>query len=100
MESSRKQHSADVIIGIGVGPGPNNIGRFTIPKNRRGEVGISIPYIRLNNGRFMIIPEAIYSSLKEIKDKREFSEGDIYMMIKEHEAMMAKAKEIANNIKV
>lgn len=95
-ESSRKQHSVDSVIGIGCGPGPNHIGKFTIPKNRRGEVGVVQPYIRLNNGRFIPIPDQVYNKIKGISDKRMFSEGDINAMIAEEKAIMAKAKEIVD----
>jgi hypothetical protein len=95
-ESSRKQHSVDAVIGISAGPGPNHIGKFTIPKNRRGEVGIVQPYVRLNNGRFITIPDSVYNKIKGIHEKRVFSEGDINAMIAEEEALMAKAKEIVN----
>lgn len=96
MESSRKQHAVDSVIGISKGPGPNHIGKFTIPKNRRGEVGVVQPYIRLNNGRFIPIPDQVYNKIKGISDKRMFSEGDINAMIAEEKAIMAKAKEIVD----
>lgn len=81
-ESARKVHSADVIITIGrVITSRNHLGIMKIAKNRRGEEGVAQPYIRLNNGRFIPLPDEVYENLKQIKDKRMFSEGDINQLI-------------------
>lgn len=83
-ESSRKVHSTDVLITISKGGlryNPNHLGRMKIPKNRRGEEGIEVPYIRLNNGRFKIITENIYAQLIQIEGKRYFTDADINLLI-------------------
>lgn len=82
-ESSRKQHNVDCAISLsrgGMKYNPNHLGRMKITKNRRGEEGIEAPYIRLNNGRFRIVSETLYSKLKGISEKRNFSDGDINAM--------------------
>jgi hypothetical protein len=83
-ESSRKQHNVDVMITISRGlPGynPNHIGRMKIAKNRRGEEGTEVPYIRLNNGRFRILTETVYSIIKGISEKRNYTDDDINKLL-------------------
>lgn len=84
-ESSRKQHSADMIITGGrVVGNPNHLGTFKIAKNRRGEEGIEQPYIRLNNGRFKALPHSVYDSLKGFKEKRHYSEVEIDALVNQY----------------
>lgn len=52
-----------------------------IAKNRRGEEGIEVPYIRLNNGRFRILTETLYSKLKGITERRNYTDSDINQML-------------------
>lgn len=79
--SSRKGHIADVCITRSKEPGNlNGLGIFYICKNRHGENNYAYS-IRLNNGRFKIIPKGVYQDLKEIKEKRYFNEAEIDMMI-------------------
>ena len=83
-ESSRKQHNVDCMITASRGGlkfNPNHIGYFKIAKNRRGEEGIVVPYIRLNNGRFRIIPQDVYNTISCIPDKRNYTDADINRMI-------------------
>lgn len=85
-ESSRKIHTADVLITISKGGmkyNPNHLGRMKIPKNRRGEEGVEVPYIRLNNGRFRVLTENVYSNLRSIPDKRFYTDTDIDKMIEQ-----------------
>lgn len=81
-ESSRKQHSADFILGIGREVGnPNHLHTFKISKSRRGETDVIAYTIRLNNGRFKELPKDLYDSLKEVREKKTYTEKDIDMMI-------------------
>lgn len=83
-ESSRKQHNVDCAISIskgGMSYNPNHLGRMKITKNRRGEEGVEVPYIRLNNGRFRILTESLYSKLKGITERRNYTDSDINQMI-------------------
>lgn len=82
-ESSRKQHTADVIITRGrVVGNQNHLGVFKIAKNRRGEVGVEVGSIRLDNGRFIELPKDVYEMLKnDSKDKKNYTEADIQMII-------------------
>lgn len=74
---------------------PNHLGIMKIAKNRRGEEGIEAPYIRLNNGRFRILPQSIYVKLKGLSEKRDFTDGDIDQMI-EAEMSMRQAQSNMN----
>ena len=81
-ESSRKQHSADMIITRGREPNnPNHIAPMKIVKNRRGETDILAYSIRLNNGRTVVVPKQVYSDLKSVTEKRDFSENEINQMV-------------------
>lgn len=69
---------------------PNHLGRMKIAKNRRGEEGIEVPYIRLDNGRFRIITETLFSKLKGITEKRNYTDADInYMLDAERQQNLA-----------
>lgn len=82
-ESSRKQHAADMIITKGKEiNSPNHLSIINIPKNRRGETDLQAYSIRLNNGRTKIIPKAIFQDLKNIQEKKDFSEAEIDQMIR------------------
>lgn len=87
-ESSRKIHTVDTLITGGVFPeSPNHLGKFSIQKSRQGDT-TTVPYIRLNNGRFKFLPGPVYSQLCQIQEKRYFTEGEIDQMIKQYEAAM------------
>lgn len=80
-ESSRKIQVADVVITRGKFTGnQNNLGIFTIPKNRHGDLDKQYS-IRLNNGHFKIIPKGVYQQLKQVQDKMAYTEQDIDSMI-------------------
>lgn len=97
-ESSRKQHNVDIMITISKGGmtyNPNHIGRMKIAKNRRGEEGVEVPYIRLNNGRFRILTETLYSKLKGIAERRNYTDSDINQMLEmEQQAMMSQSNQV------
>ena len=79
--SSRKGHIADVVITCGKEPNClNGLVQFYIAKNRHGSNRVAHA-IRLKNGRFKIIPKEVYNDIKGIPEQRDFSEGDIDMMI-------------------
>lgn len=74
---------------------PNHIGRMKIAKNRRGEEGVEVPYIRLNNGRFRILTETLYSKLKGIAERRNYTDSDINQMLEmEQQAMMSQSNQV------
>lgn len=75
-ESSRKGHITDIAITIGRFDGPNHCGKIKIAKNRRGEEGDVMGYIRLNNGRFRIIPVDLASQFAE-REKTFFTDMDV-----------------------
>lgn len=86
-ESSRKQHTADVIITRGREPEcPNHLGIFKIVKNRRGNVDTKDYSIRLNNGRFMSIPKAVYDQLKQETEEKDYTIADIEGMITQYKS--------------
>ena len=88
-ESSRKQHTADCIIGIARDVNsPNHLHTIKISKSRRGEVGAKIHAIRLDNGRFVEIPRALYDQLKLVQDKKHYTDADIDAMVSQFNAQM------------
>lgn len=94
-ESRRKQEHADVVIGLTRRQGiPNSIGNICITKNRRGKLG-SFPYIRLNNGRFKIIPPAVYQNISQLPEYRNYSEADIDILIHQHNLNMQRIQQQA-----
>lgn len=96
-ESSRKQHTADVIITRGrVTGNQNHLGTFKIAKNRRGEVGVEIGSIRLDNGRFLTLPTGVYEMLKNIKEKKNYTEADIQSMIRTYDINKAQIQSQIN----
>lgn len=92
-ESSRKQHSADMIIGIGRVTGcPNHVHCLNISKSRRGEVDVKSYCIRLGNGRFYPISRGLYEALKEESEKKQYTEVEIEIMDRQYrnqEAMIS-----------
>ena len=95
-ESSRKQHSADMIIGIGkVISCPNHVHCFNISKNRRGELDVKSYSIRLGNGRFFPICKALYDELKTKQEKINYTEQEITML---NEQFLSRSQSIYNAI--
>lgn len=83
--SSRKGHIADVVVTRTKEPNNlNGLGIFYIAKNRHGRNSLEYS-IRLGNGRFKIIPKALYQDLKRIEEPRNFTESDIDLMIAQYE---------------
>lgn len=75
----------------------NHLGVFTIIKNRRGEEGGKAYSVRLNNGRFKIIPRQVYNELKKVEGKANWSEGEIDQMIAEYERTKGMIQSHINN---
>lgn len=95
--SSRKGHIADVCITRTKEPqNLNGLGVFYICKNRHGENSIAYS-IRLGNGRFKIIPKSVYQDLKNIQEKRYFSEQEIDMMISNYNAARSQVNNQIDN---
>ncbi len=89
-ESSRKQHSVDFCLTRSKVPGcPNNLGVFYIAKSRRGAVGRKVYNIRLNNGRFIELPKGLFDKLKEDTEERNYTEGQIQMLIQQYNQQFA-----------
>ena len=82
-----KQQIADIIITRGRAAGVNNLGITSIVKNRHGEM-LRDYNIRLGNGRFKSLPKGLYDQLKQIQDKRNFTEADIDQMISQYSAQL------------
>lgn len=87
-ESSKKQQTADFILtaskGFADGPNLNNLGAFHLCKNRRGETNVVEYFIRLNNGRFKIIPKPVWDQIKQINEKVFYTDGDIDTMVEQY----------------
>ena len=84
-ESSKKQQMVDQVITRGREPDcPNHLGIFKIVKNRRGNVDVRDYSIRLNNGRFMSIPRAVYNQLKQETEEKDYTAADIEGMINQY----------------
>ena len=84
-ESAKKQMTIDVAITRGREPDcPNHLGIFKIVKNRRGNVDVRDYSIRLNNGRFMSIPKAVYNQLKQETEEKDYTAADIEGMINQY----------------
>lgn len=64
-ESSRKQHIIDMMIGIGKNPNSRiRMGKFSIPKNRRGTPGVIKPWIASSEGKFYSCSEMLYAKYR------------------------------------
>ena len=92
-ESSRKQHTADMIIGIGREEKcPNHLHTIKISKNRRGEEGAKAYTVRLNNGRWKTLPKGLYDRLKQVTEKITYSEFEIDNMIGQFNSSMVQTQ--------
>lgn len=97
-ESSRKQHMVDFCLTRSRVPEcPNNLGIFKIVKSRRGAVGKKVYSIRLNNGRFIELPKGLFDRLKEETEERDYTEGEISMMIREYKIQYENIQNQINN---
>lgn len=79
-ESSRKGHIADCAWTLSRLPGSNHCGIVYTAKNRRGEEGDMIGYIRLNNGRFRLIPIQLAKQIST-EEKKLYLDADIDQLI-------------------
>ena len=90
-ESARKIHTVDILFTAGKYiDSPNHVGIFKCCKNRRGEEGSRVGYIRLNNGRFKFIPVDIAKQLGAETAKKNYTEADIDILIRQYEETMSK----------
>lgn len=81
-ESAKKIHIVDACITGGINiNSQNHIGVFKMAKNRRGEEGKEMPYIRLNDGSFKFFNRDVYRYLSSIQEQKIFSKSDIDEMI-------------------
>jgi hypothetical protein len=97
-ESSRKQHTADMIIGIGREERcPNHLHTIKISKNRRGEEGAREYTIRLQNGRWKSLPKGLYDQLKQETEKKFYTESEIDNMIGNFNASVNRIQQNVQN---
>jgi hypothetical protein len=97
-ESSRKQHMVDFCLTRSRIPDcPNNLGIFKIVKSRRGDVGKKVYSIRLNNSRFIELPKGVFDQLRSETERRDYTEGDIQMMIQAYSRQYANIQHQVNN---
>lgn len=61
----------------------NGLGIFRIVKNRHGSYSRSWN-IRIG-GNFIDIPKGLYERLKDVVDQRDYSTGEIKMMVRQYE---------------
>ena len=97
-ESARKIHTVDILLTAGKAQTPNHLGIFKICKNRRGEEGVEMPYIRLGNGRFKFIPRGMNSSLIQYTEKHNYTEAEIDQMSQQYQAQMAVIQSQNSNV--
>lgn len=98
-ESSRKQHTADCIIGIGRVPDcPNHVHAIKLSKNRRGEENVIAYAIRLNNARWKMIPRGVYDQLKTEREKVEYTEAQIDRMVEAYNAQFNRTQQEVNRM--
>lgn len=98
-ESSRKQHTADCIIGIGRNPDcPNHVHAIKLSKNRRGEENVIAYAIRLNNARWKMVPRGVYDTLKAEREKVEYTESQIDRMIESYQAQFSRIQQNTQSI--
>lgn len=86
-ESAKKIHTVDCCITAGVNTKSQiPIGYFKMAKARRGDKGIEVPYIRLNNGRFYTLTRDAYRFISEIPEKRNITEQELRNIINQTKA--------------
>lgn len=79
--SSRKGHIADVCITVKkLKDNMNGLCIFNIAKNRHGYNDKAYS-IRLNNGRFKIIPRSVFNDIKQVSEHKDYTEADIDSMV-------------------
>lgn len=104
-ESSKKQQTADFILtasrGFSDGANINNLGVFNLCKNRRGETNVLEYFIRLNNGRFRVLPKGVWDEIKSLTEKRYFTDSEIDFMIlqynKQYDSIQRQVSQNYNN---
>lgn len=98
-DSSKKYHNVDIQISRGKwsGGAMQTLGIFKITKNRRGEVGDTFPSIRMPNGRFRVLPKGVYESLKQLPEKRNFTDSEIDAMIADYNRTTSHINSQINN---
>ncbi len=85
-ESARKIHTVDILFTAGkYKDSPNHVGIFKCCKNRRGEEGGMIGYIRLGNGRFKFIPPDVARQLGAETVRKNYTEADIDTIVRTYE---------------
>lgn len=93
-ESSRKAHIIDALFAISKCPDSNqSCGIINIAKNRRGRDNIKFPYVRLNNGRFKLIPKGVYEYIKNVQEYHDWLDSEIDQYIlsyTQHESTIQK----------
>lgn len=93
-ESSRKQHTADVVISRGKYK-ESGLGIFKIVKNRRGRT-TKVYSIRVE-GKFVEIPRGVYEKLKADADENEY--GEVKYNMASIKALVDQYKATENNIR-
>ena len=82
-ESAKKMHNSDMIITAGREQDSNNtVRQMYIAKNRRGETEVKAYTARLNSGKTVEIPKAVFDSLSDPNTPRMvLTQGEIDRMI-------------------
>ena len=82
-ESAKKMHNSDMIITAGREQESNNtVRQLYIAKNRRGETEVKAYTARLNSGKTVEIPKAVFDSLSDPSTPRMvLTQGEIDRMI-------------------
>ena len=99
-ESARKIHAVDwAMTRTRENGNLNGLGICKIIKSRRGEENVIDYNIRLGSGRFKSVPRDVYDNLRQVKEKRTFTEKDIDAMITSwQQAQQANRMSMANRI--
>ena len=97
-ESARKIHAVDWCLTRGREPGNlNGLGISKIVKSRRGEEQVIDYNIRLNNGRFKSLPKAVYEDIKQVPEKKDYTEAEIDNMINNFLQARGQVQQSLNN---
>lgn len=75
----------------------NGLGIFKIIKSRRGEENVVAYSIRLNNGRFRIIPRSVYHQILQVEEKRDYTDAEIDKMINDFNQALSCTNNMVNN---
>ena len=97
-ESARKIHAVDWCLTRGREPGNlNGLGISKIVKSRRGEEQVIDYNIRLNNGRFKSLPKSVYEDIKQVPEKKDYTEAEIDNMINNFLQARGQVQQSLNN---